>query len=66
MRIPQYPTPPNEWLHDGALDYHRIFSDYILIDDSLPAWAECTTEEMLQWKAEHPEPEPLNNESDGE
>ena len=57
-RIIQRPTPPNEWLHDGAEDYHRIFADYILIDDSLPAWAECTNAEKEQWEAEHPQPEP--------
>lgn len=56
-RIKQVPTPPNEWLHNGAEDYTRIFADYILIDDSLPAWAECTTEEKEQWETDHPKPD---------
>jgi hypothetical protein len=58
-RIPQYPSKPNNWLHNGAEDYTRIFTDYILIDDSLPKWEECTTAEKEQWEAEHPQPEPI-------
>lgn len=54
--ITQYPTPPNEWLHDGAKDHTRIFTDYIIRPDYAHAWAECTTEEKEQWEAEHPEP----------
>ena len=57
-RITQIPTPPNEWLHDGAPDYTRIFTDYILIDDSLPRWAECTTAEKEEWERLHPQPVP--------
>lgn len=54
--IIQRPTPPNEWLHDGAEDYTRIFTDYIIRPESAPAWAECTTAEKEQWELEHPEP----------
>lgn len=53
--IVQRPTPPNEWLHNGAKDHTRIFSDYIIRPDYTPAWKECTTEEKEQWKAEHQE-----------
>lgn len=57
-RITQRPIPPNEWLHDEAPDYTRIFTDYILRDESIPLWAECTNEEKEQWEREHPRPEP--------
>lgn len=60
--IVQRPTPPNEWLHDRAPDYTRMFRDYIIRPDSVPAWAECTTEEKEQWEREHPLPEPPENE----
>ena len=56
--IVQRPTPPNEWLHDGATDYNRIFSDYIIKPDTEPNWAECTNEEKEEWEREHPAPEP--------
>ena len=56
--IIQRPIPPNEWLHNGAKDYTRIFKDYIIRPDSTPAWEECTTAEKEQWEAEHPQPEP--------
>lgn len=55
--ITQYPTPPNEWLHNGAEDYTRIFTDYIIRPDTAPAWAECTTAEKEQWEKDHPQPE---------
>lgn len=57
--IVQRPTPPNEWLHNGAPDYTRIFTDYIIRPESAPAWAECTNEEKEAWEEEHkPEQEP--------
>lgn len=56
--IPQYPTPPNTWLHDGAPDYTRIFTDYIIRPETAPAWAECTDAEKEEWEREHPAPEP--------
>lgn len=55
--ITQYPTPPNEWLHDGAEDYTRIFTDYIIRDENAPAWSECTTAEKEQWEQDHPQPQ---------
>ena len=64
--IIQRPTPPNEWLHNGAEDYTRIFTDYIIRPESAPAWAECTTAEKEQWELEHPEPvieEPIEMEA---
>ena len=54
----QRPTPPNEWLHNGAEDYTRIFTDYIIRPEAAEPWAECTTAEKEQWEAEHPQPEP--------
>lgn len=62
--ITQYPTPPNEWLHDGAPDYTRIFTDYIIRPESAPEWAECTNEEKEEWEREHPAPEPPENENE--
>ena len=59
--ITQYPTPPNEWLHDGAPDYTRIFTDYVIRPDSSEPWLECTTEEKISWEESHPQPEkPIN------
>jgi len=55
--ITQYPTPPNEWLHNGADDYTRIFTDYVIRPDSTEPWQECTTAEKEQWETEHPQPE---------
>lgn len=55
--IVQRPTPPNEWLHDGAPDYTRIFTDYIIRPESVPAWQECTTEEKEEFERTHPAPE---------
>lgn len=54
--IVQRPTPPNEWLHNGADEHTRIFTDYIIRPDYAPAWEECTTAEKKQWEQEHPEP----------
>lgn len=55
--ITQHPTPPNEWLHNGAEDYTRIFTDYVIRNADSPAWAECTDEEKRRWEQEHPQPE---------
>ena len=55
--ITQYPTPPNEWLHNGAPDYTRIFTDYIIKPESTPAWAECTNYEREEFERTHPAPE---------
>lgn len=55
--IVQRPTPPNEWLHNGAPDYTRIFSDYIIRSENAKPWAECTTAEKEEWQREHPNPE---------
>lgn len=56
--IIQKPTPPNEWLHNGKLDWTRQFTDVIARPERVPAWAECTTAEKEQWELEHPAPEP--------
>ena len=60
--VTQRPTPPNEWLHDGAPDYNRMFRDYIIRPDTAPAWAECTTAEKEAWERDHPAPEPHEHE----
>lgn len=52
--IKQIPTPPNEWLHNGANGNERYFTSYIIRPNNVPAWPECTNEEKLQWEAEHP------------
>lgn len=62
--IVQRPTPPNEWLHNGAPDYTRIFTDYIIRPESAPEWAECTNEEKEEWEREHPQPEPPEPENE--
>lgn len=56
--ITQYPTPPNEWLHNGAEDYTRIFTDYVIRNAESPAWQECTNAEKIAWEEAHPQPEP--------
>ena len=55
--IVQRPTPPNEWLHNGAPDYTRIFTDYIIRPDTAPAWVECTQLEREEFEKTHPAPE---------
>lgn len=55
--VVQRPTPPNEWLYKDEGE-NRMFRDYIMRPESVPAWGECTNEEKEQWEREHPEPEP--------
>lgn len=55
---PQTPSQPDNWLHDGAQDYTRIFSKLVYLGKDAEPWAECTTEEKEQWEREHPQPEP--------
>ena len=55
--IRQYPIPPNTWLHDGAEDYTRFFTDYIIRPESTEPWAECTDEKRQEWEKNHPYPE---------
>lgn len=57
--IKQIPTPPNEWLHNGADGNERYFTRYIIRPNNVPAWAECTTAEKEQWELEYPIPEPI-------
>lgn len=60
----QYPLIKGNWLHNSANDYTRIFTDYILIDDTMSAWEECTTAEKEQWELEHPIPESIDEQID--
>ena len=57
--IRQYPTPPNEWLHDGAQDHTRIFTDYVIRNVDSEPWNECTNEEKLAWEEAHKPEEPI-------
>lgn len=59
---PQVPTPPNEWLHDGAPDWTRYFTTIVYLGKDAEPWAECTNEEKEEWEREHPAPEPPENE----
>lgn len=54
---PQYPTPPNEWLHDSKPDWTRYFTNIVYLGKEAEPWAECTTEEKEAWEREHPQPE---------
>lgn len=56
--IKQIPTPPNEWLHDGAKGADRYFSKSIVRPDNSTPWEECTDEFKMQWKAKYPKPLP--------
>lgn len=46
------------WLHNGAPDWERIFTDCVYLGKDAKPWAECTTAEKEAWEAEHPQPEP--------
>lgn len=59
---PQTPSNPDNWLHDGAPDWQRIFSKLVYLGKDAEPWAECTNEEKEQWEREHPAPEPPENE----
>lgn len=54
----QVPSAPDNWLHDGAQDWQRIFSKLVYLGKDAAEWAECTNEEKEQWEREHPIPEP--------
>ena len=57
----QEPSNPDNWLHNGADDWQRIFSKLVYLGKDAPLWSECTTAEKEQWEAEHPQPEPDEN-----
>lgn len=54
----QEPSNPDNWLHDGAQDYTRIFSKLVYLGKDAEPWAECTEAERLAWIEQHPQPEP--------
>lgn len=59
----QEPSRPENWLHDSAQDYTRIFSKLVYLGKDAEPWAECTNEEKEAWEREHPQPEPENPEN---
>lgn len=58
----QEPSRPENWLHDNAQDYTRIFSKLVYLGIDAEPWAECTNEEKEEWESEHPQPEPQKSE----
>lgn len=56
----QTPSTPDNWLHDEAQDYRRVFSKLIYLGKEAQPWAECTNEEKEQWEKDHPQPEDEN------
>jgi hypothetical protein len=54
----QEPSNPDNWLHDGALDWQRLFRKLVYLGKEAEPWLECTEAEMLQWKSEHKEDYP--------
>lgn len=54
----QEPSSPDNWLHDDAQDYTRIFSKLVYLGKDAEPWAECTNEGKEEWEREHPQPEP--------
>lgn len=57
-RKPQTPSNPDNWLHDGAQDWQRIFSKLVYLGKDAEPWAECTNAKKEEWEREHPQPEP--------
>lgn len=53
----QEPSNPDNWLHDGAPDWQRIFSKLVYLGKDAPLWAECTNAEKISWEKSHPQPE---------
>lgn len=54
----QEPINPDNWLHDGAPDWKRIFSKLVYLGKDAKPWEECTNEEKISWEKSHPQPEP--------
>ena len=54
----QEPSNHDNWLHDGAPDWQRVFSKLVYLGKDAEPWAECTNEEKEEWEREHPQPEP--------
>lgn len=54
----QTPSTPDNWLHNGAQDWRRIFSKLVYLGKDAEPWAECTNDEKEQWEEAHPVPEP--------
>jgi len=61
--IKQNPTPPNEWLYKDITENDRRFSPFVIRPENSQPWAECTNAEKEQWEADHPQPEPDEQES---
>ena len=54
----QEPSNPDNWLHNDAPDWQRIFSKLVYLGKDAPLWEECTNTEKEQWEKGHPVPEP--------
>lgn len=53
----QIPSTPDNWLHNNAQDWQRIFSKLVYLGKDAEPWQECTDAEKEQWEADHPEPD---------
>ena len=54
----------DEWLHDKATDWQRIFEKLVYLGKDAEPWAKCTTAEKEKWEREHPQPEPPEHEKE--
>ena len=54
----QEPSNPDNWLHNSAPDWQRMFSKLVYLGKDTPVWVECTNEEKEQWESLNPPPEP--------
>ena len=52
----QTPTPPNEWCYQDQGENFRYFTKRVLLGKNEQPWAECTTEEKVQWEDANTEP----------
>lgn len=48
-----------KWLHDGAPDYTRYFTDIVYLGKDVEPWDECTDSEKISWEGSHPVPDPV-------
>lgn len=47
---PQTPSNPDNWLHDGAQDWQRVFSKLVYLGKDAEPWEECTDEEKEEYE----------------
>ena len=53
----QEPSKTDNWLHDGAQDWKRVFSKLVYLGKDAEPWAECTQAEREEFERIHPTPE---------